>query len=26
MRLGQNVVREVLQELEFQGFVERVPN
>ncbi len=26
MRVGQNVVREALQELEFQGFVERVPN
>ena len=26
MQVGQNVVREALQELEFQGFVERVPN
>src|ERR1700756_5726401 len=26
MHVGQNVVREALQELEFQGFVERVPN
>jgi DNA-binding GntR family transcriptional regulator len=26
MKVGQNVVREALQELEFQGFVERVPN
>jgi len=26
MNVGQNVVREALQELEFQGFVERVPN
>lgn len=26
MRVGQNVVREALQELEFQGFVVRVPN
>ena len=26
MRVGQNVVREALQELEFLGFVERVPN
>jgi DNA-binding GntR family transcriptional regulator len=26
MEVGQNVVREALQELEFQGFVERVPN
>jgi len=26
MQVGQNVVREALHELEFQGFVERVPN
>ena len=26
MQVGQNVVREALQELEFQGFVERIPN
>ena len=26
MQVGQNVVREALQELEFQGFVERFPN
>src|SRR5690348_9384798 len=26
MRVGQNAVREALQELEFQGFVIRVPN
>src|SRR5690242_6598773 len=26
MRVGQNAVREALQELEFQGFVTRVPN
>jgi DNA-binding GntR family transcriptional regulator len=26
MQVGQNVVREALQELEFQGFVQRVPN
>ncbi|HEY6274315.1 MAG TPA: GntR family transcriptional regulator [Terriglobales bacterium] len=26
MHVGQSVVREALQELEFQGFVERVPN